>query len=303
MKIITFHHIKYTIIKTIYFILAKFNLKKFFFENDFEQKKIKFHKIDEFEKKIISLMNKKFTDLENKKKINRISSELLQGKDFSKWYKDDMLYQISLKYLPTKRRHDYLKRYNYHFFPIRNDVKKILEIGVDRGESLSIWKEYFPNAEIIGLDIDPKCKEYETDRIKIVIGDQNNRDFLYDLSEKENGFDIIVDDGSHSHENIVNSFTSLFPYVRDKGYSVIEDVINNYKTTNFFMRYGFGINYYPTNKATVDEPGYSSIDISNCGDIKNTTSINLYRHIIFLRKGFNPEENPFKNIIEKKFIY
>ena len=95
MKIITFHHIKYTIIKTIYFILAKFNLKKFFFENDFEQKKIKFHKIDEFEKKSISLMNKKFTDLENKKKINRISSELLHGKDFSKWYKDDLLYQIS----------------------------------------------------------------------------------------------------------------------------------------------------------------------------------------------------------------
>ena len=63
------------------------------------------------------------------------------------------------------------------------------------------------------------------------------------------------------------------------------------------------MNYYPTNKATVDEPGYDHIDLKNSEDIKNLVGLTFYRHLIFLKKGFNPEENPFKNIIEKKFIY
>ena len=303
MKFYTTHFLKFTLIKLIYFFLRLFNFKKFFFKNDFEMKKNQYHKENLLEKKLLNSMSNNLIDILKKDKPKRQSGEILKGTDLKHWYEDDLLYNLSLKYSPTKRRHDYLKRYNFHFYPIREKIKKVLEIGVDRGESLSMWKEYFPNAEIHGLDINKECMKFNGDRIKIHIGDQSNQTFLDKFGEKNKFFDIIIDDGSHIHDHIIKSFTSLYPYLNNSGYYVIEDVINNYETTNFFTRYAFGINYYPTNKATVDEPGYKNFDIVNCEDIKNVVGLNFYRHLIFLRKGFNPEENPFKNIIKDKFIY
>ncbi len=303
MKFYTTHFLKFSIIKLIYFFFRLFNIKKFFFENDFEMKKNSYHNENIIEKKLLKSLSEKFVDIEKKNKIIRDSQEIKKGKNLTNWYEDDLLYKISLKYSPTKRRHDYLKRYNFHFYPIREKVKKILEIGVDKGESLYMWEEYFPNAEIHGLDINKECEKFNKGRVKIHIGDQSNKNFLNDLGEKNNFFDIIIDDGSHIHDHIIKSFTSLYPFLKNGGYYVVEDVVNNYDTTNFFARYAFGINYYPTNKPTVDEPGFKKFDIKNCEDIKNVVGLNFYRHLIFLKKGFNPEENPFKNIIEDRFIY
>lgn len=303
MKFYTTHFLKFSIIKLIYFFFRLFNIKKFFFENDFEMKKNSYHNENIIEKKLLKSLSEKFVDIEKKNKIIRDSQEIKKGKNLTNWYEDDLLYKISLKYSPTKRRHDYLKRYNFHFYPIREKVKKILEIGVDKGESLYLWEEYFPNAEIHGLDINKECEKFNKGRVKIHIGDQSNKNFLNDLGEKNNFFDIIIDDGSHIHDHIIKSFTSLYPFLKNGGYYVVEDVVNNYDTTNFFARYAFGINYYPTNKPTVDEPGFKKFDIKNCEDIKNVVGLNFYRHLIFLKKGFNPEENPFKNIIEDRFIY
>ena len=303
MKFYTTHFLKFSIIKLIYFFFRLFNIKKFFFENDFEMKKNSYHNENIIEKKLLKSLSEKFVDIEKKNKIIRDSQEIKKGKNLTNWYEDDLLYKISLKYSPTKRRHDYLKRYNFHFYPIREKVKKILEIGVDKGESLYMWEEYFPNAEIHGLDINKECEKFNKGRVKIHIGDQSNKNFLNDLCEKNNFFDIIIDDGSHIHDHIIKSFTSLYPFLKNGGYYVVEDVVNNYDTTNFFARYAFGINYYPTNKPTVDEPGFKKFDIKNCEDIKNVVGLNFYRHLIFLKKGFNPEENPFKNIIEDRFIY
>ncbi len=303
MKFYTTHFLKFSIIKLIYFFFRLFNIKKFFFENDFEMKKNSYHNENIIEKKLLKSLSEKFVDIEKKNKIIRDSQEIKKGKNLTNWYEDDLLYKLSLKYSPTKRRHDYLKRYNFHFYPIREKVKKILEIGVDKGESLYMWEEYFPNAEIHGLDINKECEKFNKGRVKIHIGDQSNKNFLNDLGEKNNFFDIIIDDGSHIHDHIIKSFTSLYPFLKNGGYYVVEDVVNNYDTTNFFARYAFGINYYPTNKPTVDEPGYKKFDIKNCEDIKNVVGLNFYRHLIFLKKGFNPEENPFKNIIEDRFIY
>tara|TARA_Y100000389_G_C17327768_1_gene446453 strand:- start:71 stop:970 length:900 start_codon:yes stop_codon:yes gene_type:complete len=298
MKFKDTNFLKFLLIKIIYFFLRLINFKKFFFENDFELKKNTYHKENILEKKLLNSMSLNFIDIHKKKKIIRESQEIKKGNDLKKWYENDLLYQLSLKYRPTKRRHDYLKRYNFHFYPMREKVKKILEIGVDRGESLSMWKEYFPNAEIHGLDIQKECMKFNKGRIKIHIGDQSDQIFLKEFGEKNNFFDIIIDDGSHIHDHIIKSFTSLYPYLNNNGYYVVEDIVNNYETINFFNRFAFGINYYPTNKASVEELGYNNFDILNCEDIKNVVGLNIYRHLIFIKKGFNPEENPFKNILK-----
>ena len=107
---------------------------------------------------------------------------------------------IGLKNTPSKIQHNYLTLMDFHFTPRRNSASKILEIGVQTDRSVKMWEDYFPNAEIYGLDIDPKCKQYEKNRVKIVIGDQNN---INDLSKLPNDFDVIIDDGSHQ-ENTCN---------------------------------------------------------------------------------------------------
>ena len=53
---------------------------------------------------------------------------------------------------------------------------KVLEVGVEAGTSLRMWKEYFPNAEIHGFDIDEACKIHEKDRIRVHIGDQRSKE-------------------------------------------------------------------------------------------------------------------------------
>jgi hypothetical protein len=65
--------------------------------------------------------------------------------------------------------HTYTSFYEYLFSNIRSDVKLVLECGLGTnnpnipsnmgkngqpGASLRVWRDYFPNAQIIGVDID-----------------------------------------------------------------------------------------------------------------------------------------------------
>jgi hypothetical protein len=294
-----FHTIKFLFVISIKKIFKFFNFFKFLFENDFDQKKFIYHKHSFLEEKFIKILN---SNLKNRTSDPRKSSEIKFGTSYKDWYKNDELYQASLEYKLTKRRHDYLKRYNFYFRQKRETVKKILEIGVDRGESLKTWSKYFPNATVYGLDIDERAKKYENEKIKIIIADQNNEDDLRKIYNQHNDFDIIVDDGSHKYEHIIKSFIHLFPILKNSGVYVVEDVINNYRLLNFFNRYVFGINFFPTNTATIKEPGYTSLDV-DVQDIKDVVGISVFRHILFIEKGLNPEDNPFKNVVEKKIVY
>ena len=58
----------------------------------------------------------------------------------------------------TKWKH-YFPIYEKHFEPIRNKPIKILEIGILNGGSLEMWRYYFPEATIVGIDINPVCKD------------------------------------------------------------------------------------------------------------------------------------------------
>lgn len=108
-----------------------------------------------------------------------------------------------------------------------NFIKKeivVLEIGVLNGASLKVWKEYFENAKIIGLDIDPSKKQYEEEGIEIFIGSQDSVELITEIKNKyPKGIDIIIDDGSHLNQLTINSFNLLFNFVNNGGIYVIED--------------------------------------------------------------------------------
>ena len=131
-----------------------------------------------------------------------------------------------------KWRH-YFPIYDRHLGPFQATAQRVLEIGIDHGGSLQIWKRFFPVAEIVGVDIDPRCKAYEEDRIKVEIGSQDNREFLLSLGE----FDIVIDDGSHQIRDQELSFASLWP--RTKSVYLIEDCHGSYPSLGGGLRYEY----------------------------------------------------------------
>ncbi len=143
----------------------------------------------------------------------------------------------------------YTQYYARYFEPLRRRPVSVLEIGVGYPEigmgqaaSLKTWKAYFPLGQIYGLDINPKCKQYEEERVSILVGDQGDEIFLQSVCRQvPEGFDLILDDGSHWNDHILASFKTLFPALKAGGIYVIEDLGCSYhaKGANTFPRAGY----------------------------------------------------------------
>lgn len=145
-----------------------------------------------------------------------------------------MLQNLGLGAGTDKSRHSYknisyLDIYEKFFSQKRLDVKVFVEIGVLNGASVKVWENYFPNAIIYGIDINPECKKFETDRIKIIIGDQNDDAFLEQLSKDIPNIDILLDDGSHITNHQIKTFNHLYKNVNENGLYIIEDLRNSYE--------------------------------------------------------------------------
>lgn len=123
--------------------------------------------------------------------------------------------------------HYYTKHYAFHFSPLRHRRLKILEIGVEQGASLNTWKAYFPNSMIYGIDILDK-RFYNTRRIKTFQGSQADPEFLRHVIQTIGAPDIIIDDGSHINEHVIQSFQTLFPLMAPNGIYAIEDLQTSY---------------------------------------------------------------------------
>jgi hypothetical protein len=131
--------------------------------------------------------------------------------------------------------HRYTDVYEYFFFPVKNQVKKVFEIGVFRGASMKMFQDYFPNAQIYGIDI-YDVSSLNSDRIHTFKADQSKRDQLQKCITAFGGdFDVIVDDGGHAMDQQQISFGFLFPYVKSGGYYIIEDLHTS-------LLEGYGVN-------------------------------------------------------------
>ena len=121
-------------------------------------------------------------------------------------------------------RHNYLSVYGNHFEFIRNRVKAVLEIGIDKGGSLLLWERYFPNAKIYGVDIQEVPKDLEGRERIILFPNTNAYDsnFVKQLEGLE--FDIIIDDGSHNLEDMKSVIHLYAPLLKKGGSLYIEDL-------------------------------------------------------------------------------
>ena|SRR6185436_3742514 len=114
-----------------------------------------------------------------------------------------------------------------HFIDLYADVlknpKSILEIGVQTGKSLIMWRNAFPDAEVTGLDKDDVL-ETLPETITFVKGDHDDLETLNKLGN----YDLIIDDGSHKTGSQQFMFDILFKHVNPGGQYVIEDLETSY---------------------------------------------------------------------------
>ena len=124
--------------------------------------------------------------------------------------------------------HDYLNKYERYLPFNRSDKIRILEVGVCYGGSVKTWAEYYPNSEVVGIDIAPHCKNYEKDNIKIEIGSQNDASFLAEIRNKYGQFDMILDDATHQSPDQIFTFKEMFQSVVSHGLYIVEDASTSY---------------------------------------------------------------------------
>jgi hypothetical protein len=147
------------------------------------------------------------------------------------------------KYGSDKDRNGYSHLYSILFDNIKNNHMNVLEIGVGTmipkvcssmkgympdsykpGASHRAWNDYFPNSKIYGVDIQPDT-EIEENNIKTYICSSVDKSSVDKLMEQLNiKFDIIIDDGWHWDKAQKDTLTNFFPYLKEDGLYIIEDI-------------------------------------------------------------------------------
>lgn len=189
----------------------------------------------------------------------------------------------------------YFDAYEKHFSRFRGKDINLLEIGVQNGGSLQMWKYYFtykyPNAKVnlYGIDIEEKVKSLENDDndIKIFIGSQSDREFLQKIKKEIPKLDILIDDGGHTMEQQIITFEEMYEHVKDDGVYLCEDT-----HTSYFSDFGGG--YHNQNtfieyaKNLIDDlHSYwfgKDIPINSLNIVNTTQSINFYDSMVFFEK-------------------
>ena len=145
--------------------------------------------------------------------------------------------------------HNYSEYYSQIFYNKKNKIKNFLEIGLgtnntelasNMGEngkplaSLRAWRDYFPNAQIYGGDIDRDILKDE-DKIKTFFVDQTNPLTIASMFDKigVKKFDVILEDGLHEFSANICFFENAIRFLDSDGVYIIEDVY--YKDKNKFI--------------------------------------------------------------------
>jgi|TARA_R100000501_G_C2604610_1_gene100786 hypothetical protein len=121
--------------------------------------------------------------------------------------------------------HHYFKIYDKFLSSKRNIPLRVLEIGVQSGGSMRMWRDYLGQEAILfGIDIDPRCALFDGEYGMVRIGSQDDPAFLQRVVEEMGGIDVVIDDGSHHSRHLRVSFETLFPLLSDGGYYIAEDL-------------------------------------------------------------------------------
>lgn len=143
------------------------------------------------------------------------------------------LVSISKKLKTTKKVHNFFSIYEKYLKEFKNKRINLLEIGFTK-HSLTLFKKYFPKANIVGLDLNKRVQDHYN-KADLFYGDQTDNDVLRKIVNKYKKFDIIIDDGSHINSHVRKTFNFLFKHLKYNGLYFIEDL-----QTSYISRWNYG---------------------------------------------------------------
>lgn len=194
------------------------------------------------------------------------------------------------KYLP------YFPVYEQFFSKYRNQNLTFIEVGVQDGGSLQMWRKYFGDtARIIGIDVDEDVLTRKKENVEIFIGDQEDPAFWAGFLPNIGTIDVFLDDGGHTMNQQINTLDSVWEKIAIGGVYMIEDT-----HTSYYNDWNNGL-YRPH---TIMEYTKKIIDMVNINhwqehpsDPKvfkfiDLASVSYYNSMIVLTKGQQPWVRP-----------
>jgi hypothetical protein len=129
--------------------------------------------------------------------------------------------------------HSYLETYQGLFEKKKYETINLLEVGIAYGGSIKLWRDYFVNGYIYGIDVnDPiLIKDHS------ILNDNRvtlfSRTNAYDANFIENNlrnveFDFVIDDGPHSLQSMIDFINLYSKKLKENGILIIEDVQEYY---------------------------------------------------------------------------
>lgn len=87
-----------------------------------------------------------------------------------------------------------------------------------------MWREYFhPDSQIFGIDIDPEAAGHVAPGVKFFLGDQADPAFLQRVAAEIQPLDVVVEDGGHTMNQMIQTFESLYAGMAPNGVFIVED--------------------------------------------------------------------------------
>ena len=137
------------------------------------------------------------------------------------------LYSFQTQHRNTRVMHKwdhYFEIYERFLSPIRRSNPVVVEIGVQLGGSVEMWRDYFgPATRIFGIDINPEAKQQEDIVTRVFVGDQQDRAFLRSVLRETGAPDVVIDDGGHTANQQITAFEELYPALSENGLYFVED--------------------------------------------------------------------------------
>tara|TARA_R110000824_G_scaffold185608_1_gene366571 strand:- start:1352 stop:2029 length:678 start_codon:yes stop_codon:yes gene_type:complete len=208
---------------------------------------------------------------------------------------EDYFYNKPKTY-PLRKWVHYFHAYDKHFSRFRGKSPVVMEIGVDHGGSLEMWKDYFgEGCKIYGVDANPRCQTIDLPDVQIFIGDQENPALWEEIKKVVPKVDILIDDGGHTMGQQKVTFVQMYDHIKSDGVYLCEDTHTSYrpaygggyKNNNSFIEYSKNFvdmlnAYHIDGYAPGDEP------FGKVGDYlpfrRTTESLHYYDSIIVLEK-------------------
>jgi len=126
--------------------------------------------------------------------------------------------------------HCYLGIYDKLLYPHKYTANRVLEVGIQRGGSIKLWRDYFVNAQIYGVDImsyEEVWNDIKKDDRIILYTSVNAYDHTFvtkHLYDQKLQFDFILEDGPHTLDSMKSFIKLYLPILSETGILIIEDV-------------------------------------------------------------------------------